>query len=221
MSSDKTAGKSSLSLGSGDNLAHAFVDRAHRAADYILCIHHCSECTQGDICPYNKKCAATKVIVAHTTTCTLSVCNYPGCTSTKALLAHIEECKIYKNGMRGVDTSSSPTFCLMCSLILKKRNEGDDMTGVSPAPAVPVSRHIITNRKPFGAVATPSVPRKRWLALADEQVDSSPLPTGVSESDEYEEEGTEGDEGSGLDDSVHFRAPMLPKRFRSETIWNT
>ena len=227
-----------VSAGSS-SLADAFVQRAHRAAEYVLAINHCRDCHDSRTCLY-RGCSGTRRVLQHSDVCNDIRCRYPGCDSTKQLLQHIGECKIYRNGMANIDISRSPTFCLMCSLIVKKHREA--------APLTPTINH-----RPF-ASSSGEVPLKKQRALSEshvlrgesprksvdsrDRVPMSRVPISSlgtldehsSESEESQEiglaeEGKESEDVKDPEENVPkvlsedgFEVPQLPKRYRSQTI---
>ena len=175
-------------------------------------------------------------MLQHSDNCHDPSCRYAGCASTKQLLQHIGECKIYRNGMANIDISRSPTFCLMCSLIVKKHREAAQLT-----PTV--------NHRPFASLRSADVPLKKQRALSESHVllgessrisgDARQRAVPISSLGTLDEHGDEGDSSEislEADESKDikkeeeestspkvltedgFEVPQLPKRFRSQTI---
>ena len=229
--------------------AHAFVQRAQKAAEYILLINHCNTCEVG--CR-RKGCILTKQILAHIDQCNEKKCRYSGCESTRQLMAHIEVCHVYRSSMFGPKHSSTSTsYCLMCSLIAKKKKQTSSSSLNNNSTTHPWSAthsdmiNIVQNKKPFFQISSlaasnsaiqpspsNSTHKKRCLSESDAFFESkSETPVGMLEGiteGELDDDHVEvehrlevGDDGfgeDGLDDSVHFVMPLLPKRYRSQTI---
>lgn len=222
----------------GLSAADAFVQRAHRAADYVLAINHCRECQDSRTCLY-RGCSGARRVLRHSDVCLDAHCRYPGCDSTKQLLLHISECRIYRNGMANIDISRSPTFCLMCSLIVRKhREQGPLTTTVNHRPFARSSSEVPFKKQRAWSESHVSRGQSSWT---DETIISSsehPVGSGVGSLETVSEhpEDEEPNDKSSTEDPLEasdgkeevipstppaesrFEVPPLPKRYRSQTI---